>query len=266
MKIFLPGSPDQVDLLFPRITAKFYLMAASNTREDIYLPPTSDPPSLLKDSEKKRRGRPRKYPEGYKNRNNLASTLPVAAAASAAPTADDTSPSSPSTTFPTSPICPICNSIVPGDETDGAAHVEECLQKKDKQPPRPVAKPVVLDDSLVNIMDGDESQFGRPQYSDRDVASVLSTICASIQSPPSDCPLKRDSVQALIRTVQLQDQIIQRIPRCVICLDPHRKPVVSTVCWHVFCETCWLQSLSSKRVCPNCSTITSPQDLRRVYF
>ena len=122
-----------------------------------------------------------------------------------------------------------------------------------------------MEDALVNVLDGDESRYGRPQYSDRDVAAVLSNISNAIELG-CEIPFRRNSVDALLKTVQLQDQIIQRIPRCLICLDPHRKPVVSTVCWHVFCEQCWLQAIGSKRVCPHCSSITSPEDLRRVYL
>lgn len=224
---------------------------------------------------KRKRGRPRKYPEGYKNKSRGNQTLDFGPSGT-----DTSSPAIPSrsanarsvqdlltTNINLPSVCPVCNGVLPWDEIDASAHVEECLQRQKE--PKPVAKPVQLDDSLVNVLDGDESRYGRPQYSDRDVASVLSGISAAIESQESSTsslPLRRDNVEALLQTVKLQDQIIQRIPRCLICLDPHRKPVVSTVCWHVFCETCWLQSLSSKRVCPHCSTITSPEDLRRVYM
>lgn len=224
--------------------------------------------------EKKKRGRPRKYPEGYKNRpkenqrneyrpsNSMLDTQQtLQRQKSQARSVQDLLTSN--INIPS--VCPVCNGILPWDEIESSSHVEDCLQRQAE--PKPVAKPVKLDDSLVNVLDGDESRYGRPQYSDRDVASVLSGISAVIESQEAaSLPLKRDNIDALLQTVKLQDQIIQRIPRCLICLDPHKKPVVSTVCWHVFCEVCWLQSLSSKRVCPHCSTITSPEDLRRVFM
>ncbi|XP_044765777.1 E3 ubiquitin-protein ligase RNF220-like isoform X3 [Coccinella septempunctata] len=54
--------------------------------------------------------------------------------------------------------------------------------------------------------------------------------------------------------------------KCLICLEHYKKPVISTVCWHVHCEECWLHTLGSKKVCPQCSMITSASDLRRIYM
>ncbi|KAF5284779.1 hypothetical protein FQA39_LY04504 [Lamprigera yunnana] len=54
--------------------------------------------------------------------------------------------------------------------------------------------------------------------------------------------------------------------KCLICLEHYKKPVISTVCWHVHCEECWLHTLSSKKMCPQCSMITSPSDLRRIFM
>lgn len=54
--------------------------------------------------------------------------------------------------------------------------------------------------------------------------------------------------------------------KCAVCLDPLTIPVVSVVCWHVHCESCWLQSLKVKQLCPRCTLITSFDDLRKVYL
>ncbi|KAK9890475.1 hypothetical protein WA026_010558 [Henosepilachna vigintioctopunctata] len=54
--------------------------------------------------------------------------------------------------------------------------------------------------------------------------------------------------------------------KCLICLEHYRRPVISTVCWHVHCEECWLHTLGSKKVCPQCSMITSASDLRRIFM
>ncbi|VEN61681.1 unnamed protein product [Callosobruchus maculatus] len=54
--------------------------------------------------------------------------------------------------------------------------------------------------------------------------------------------------------------------KCLICLEHYKKPVISTVCWHVHCEECWLHTLGSKKVCPQCSMITAPTDLRRIFM
>lgn len=54
--------------------------------------------------------------------------------------------------------------------------------------------------------------------------------------------------------------------KCLICLEHYKKPVISTVCWHVHCEECWLHTLGAKKVCPQCSMITTPTDLRRIFM
>jgi len=53
---------------------------------------------------------------------------------------------------------------------------------------------------------------------------------------------------------------------CRVCMDPYRKAVVSTSCWHVHCESCWLLSLAAKKLCPQCKSIVKPSDLRRIYL
>uniref|UniRef100_A0A8C9S9S7 Ring finger protein 220a n=1 Tax=Scleropages formosus TaxID=113540 RepID=A0A8C9S9S7_SCLFO len=48
--------------------------------------------------------------------------------------------------------------------------------------------------------------------------------------------------------------------------DSYTMPLASIQCWHVHCEECWLRTLGNKKLCPQCNTITSPGDLRRVYL
>ncbi|XP_036452383.1 E3 ubiquitin-protein ligase RNF220a isoform X5 [Colossoma macropomum] len=48
--------------------------------------------------------------------------------------------------------------------------------------------------------------------------------------------------------------------------DSYTAPLTSIQCWHVHCEECWLRTLGNKKLCPQCNTITSPGDLRRVYL
>ncbi|GAO50929.1 hypothetical protein SAICODRAFT_6991 [Saitoella complicata NRRL Y-17804] len=59
----------------------------------------------------------------------------------------------------------------------------------------------------------------------------------------------------------------QHAYRCNICLGPYKTPVISVVCYHCFCEECWLQCLGSfQKLCPQCKSITTPKDLRRIYL
>ncbi|XP_054725720.1 E3 ubiquitin-protein ligase RNF220 [Anastrepha obliqua] len=54
--------------------------------------------------------------------------------------------------------------------------------------------------------------------------------------------------------------------KCLICLDDYRNPAISVACWHVHCEECWLRSLGTRKLCPQCNLITTPKDLRRIYM
>ncbi|GFT13425.1 e3 ubiquitin-protein ligase Rnf220 [Nephila pilipes] len=62
-----------------------------------------------------------------------------------------------------------------------------------------------------------------------------------------------------------KDQIEDGI-KCLICMEPFIKPVVSICCWHVHCEECWLKTLGTKKLCPQCNMITAARDLRRIYL
>jgi len=53
---------------------------------------------------------------------------------------------------------------------------------------------------------------------------------------------------------------------CRVCMDTYRRHVVSTACWHVHCEACWILTLAAKKLCPQCKTIVKPTDLRRIYL
>ncbi|XP_060787436.1 E3 ubiquitin-protein ligase RNF220a isoform X3 [Neoarius graeffei] len=74
-----------------------------------------------------------------------------------------------------------------------------------------------------------------------------------------------DALKARIR--ELEKQILRGDRyKCLICMDSYTAPLTSIQCWHVHCEECWLRTLGNKKLCPQCNTITSPGDLRRVYL
>lgn len=76
-----------------------------------------------------------------------------------------------------------------------------------------------------------------------------------------------DQVIASLKSkIREYEGYIKNRPKCLICMDDFRKPVVSICCWHVYCEECWLHTLGAKKLCPQCSMITSPTDLRRIYL
>ena len=73
-------------------------------------------------------------------------------------------------------------------------------------------------------------------------------------------------LESLKTKVQQQEHLLKNTPKCMICLGPYVSPLTSIVCWHVYCETCWLKTLGAKKVCPQCVVITAPSDLRRIYL
>ncbi|XP_024291388.1 E3 ubiquitin-protein ligase RNF220 isoform X7 [Oncorhynchus tshawytscha] len=74
-----------------------------------------------------------------------------------------------------------------------------------------------------------------------------------------------EALKARIR--ELEKQILRGDRyKCLICMDSYTMPLTSIQCWHVHCEECWLRTLGNKKLCPQCNTITSPGDLRRVYM
>ncbi|KAJ8270875.1 hypothetical protein GJAV_G00120260 [Gymnothorax javanicus] len=74
-----------------------------------------------------------------------------------------------------------------------------------------------------------------------------------------------EALKARIR--ELEKQILRGDRyKCLICMESYTMPLASIQCWHVHCEECWLRTLGNKKLCPQCNTITSPGDLRRVYF
>ncbi|KAM7409843.1 hypothetical protein PAMA_001374 [Pampus argenteus] len=97
-------------------------------------------------------------------------------------------------------------------------------------------------------VDGDDTlEYGRAQLSED---SMLTTL---------------DALKARIRDLEKQLSKGDRF-KCLICMDTYTTPLTSIQCWHVHCEECWLRTLGAKKLCPQCNTITSPGDLRRVYL
>ncbi|KAL7828994.1 hypothetical protein SRHO_G00326280 [Serrasalmus rhombeus] len=74
-----------------------------------------------------------------------------------------------------------------------------------------------------------------------------------------------EALKTRIRDLEKQLTRGDRI-KCLICMDSYTIPLTSIQCWHVHCEECWLRTLGAKKLCPQCNTITSPGDLRRVYL
>lgn len=162
------------------------------------------------------------------------------------------------------------------------------------------------DEEDLDVEDDDAAQFGQSQYTERDIvvnmdddtedASALREMVSggTMRTPTSDTDgerqgfeetvsvsgwnhhLKKEDYQTEGHSKLIIDSLKSRIhqlenasrstPRCLICLESYKTPLTSIVCWHVHCEQCWLQTLGSKKLCPQCQKITTPSDLRRIYL
>ncbi|KAI8091245.1 uncharacterized protein B0P05DRAFT_258228 [Gilbertella persicaria] len=143
------------------------------------------------------------------------------------------------------------------------------------------------DDEDLDVEE-DDAQFGHSQYTERDiVVSVEDEDASALHEMVSGgAPRQgfeetvsewehttKDNVQPTQSTL-LIDSLKARIHQlestkafnCLICLEPYKTPLTSIVCWHVHCEKCWLQTLGTKKLCPQCQKITTPADLRRIYL
>ncbi|XP_043940649.1 E3 ubiquitin-protein ligase Rnf220-like isoform X2 [Protopterus annectens] len=98
-------------------------------------------------------------------------------------------------------------------------------------------------------------------------------------TPSLDAPHKsyratgsEDEATAVLARLRARiEELTQRLRhrdayKCHVCLGAYSVPLTSIHCWHIHCERCWLRSLNTKKVCPQCSAMTSPADLRRVYL
>mmetsp|Transcript_14967 Transcript_14967/g.20931 ORF Transcript_14967/g.20931 Transcript_14967/m.20931 type:complete len:457 (-) Transcript_14967:32-1402(-) len=82
----------------------------------------------------------------------------------------------------------------------------------------------------------------------------------------TDSPQSTPLVEALkAKIVELQKLALNSY-KCLVCLEQYQVPLVSIQCWHVYCEKCWLSALGSKKLCPQCKTITTPNDLRKIFL
>ncbi|KAL5238693.1 hypothetical protein ACI65C_006103 [Semiaphis heraclei] len=75
-----------------------------------------------------------------------------------------------------------------------------------------------------------------------------------------------EALKARIRELESMSKTGSDKFTCLLCKGNFKDPVVSTSCWHVYCEVCWLQILGAKKLCPQCYVITLPSNLRRVYL
>ena len=92
------------------------------------------------------------------------------------------------------------------------------------------------------------------------------TSSTNLNETPSIEHSSHQIVESLKAKIREYESFIKNKPKCLICLDDFKNPVVSICCWHVHCEECWLYTLGCRKLCPQCNMITSASDLRRIYL
>lgn len=181
--------------------------------------------------------------------------------------------------------CPVCDHLFDKGEgeEDIRAHVEHCINMtraqnihQQQQQNQNINKfgegvklpPISSLEETVLDVDNLEASFGPPQYTSNNLFLPPPLTSHKVETPLLKLSKnEKYPQQFLLSVIANQQQQLALMPRCRVCLESSFvTPLVSTVCWHVMCEACWLNSLRYKRVCPACSSITAPEDLRRIYL
>ncbi|KAM8930928.1 E3 ubiquitin-protein ligase RNF220 isoform 4-T4 [Pelodytes ibericus] len=116
------------------------------------------------------------------------------------------------------------------------------------------------------------------KWASEEMPSTSNGECSKQESMPKTCKnsdIDKITEESAVTTFEALKARIRELERqlsrgdrykCLICMDSYTMPLTSIQCWHVHCEECWLRTLGAKKLCPQCNTITSPGDLRRVYL
>ncbi|KAK6310668.1 hypothetical protein J4Q44_G00187230 [Coregonus suidteri] len=123
-------------------------------------------------------------------------------------------------------------------------------------------------DEMPSTSNGESSKQQLPQEPNACSSSNAPRTCKNSEIEKITEGSTATTFEALkARIRELEKQILRGDRyKCLICMDSYTMPLTSIQCWHVHCEECWLRTLGNKKLCPQCNTITSPGDLRRVYM
>lgn len=105
-----------------------------------------------------------------------------------------------------------------------------------------------------------------PSFDKNELDSEKLSSSIGLQELPTSNHSSQQIIESLKAKIREYEAFIKNKPKCLICLDDFKNPVVSICCWHVHCEECWLFTLGCRKLCPQCNMITSPHDLRRIYL
>ena len=119
---------------------------------------------------------------------------------------------------------------------------------------------------LTQILVGEDSFKKEKLNEDTGDESCNSNQCNSSSLKDSELSTLAEIKNNRIKELKRENNLLRQSSLCNICLTVYVKPVVSTVCWHVHCELCWLRALGAKKLCPQCKMIVQPKDLRKIYL
>ncbi|XP_020799809.1 E3 ubiquitin-protein ligase RNF220 [Drosophila serrata] len=147
--------------------------------------------------------------------------------------------------------------------------------------------PVTNEDTDGNISEVDVTSYMRrlisssegpkPNHSSEATEAETVTATTAKQQPTCEEPSTSRStrsasqnqqhvIESLKAKLRLYENQAQGKYKCLICLEDYKNPAISVSCWHVHCEQCWLKTLGARKLCPQCNSITTPKDLRRIYL
>jgi len=129
------------------------------------------------------------------------------------------------------------------------------------------------EDEVLDVT-GDDEVIGDAQYNDTDLLRIEDEVLDESEKPSasntSNVPLippTNEELEKLQSTsTHDSDQHSNSNIMCKICMSPYSSPLTSTTCWHVHCKKCWMLALGTKKLCPQCKSIVTPGDLRKIYL
>ncbi|XP_045131623.1 E3 ubiquitin-protein ligase RNF220-like [Portunus trituberculatus] len=148
------------------------------------------------------------------------------------------------------------------------------------------------EDEVVEVCEDEVEAFGPPQFTDSDLPPSLvstyeetsgeqgggqDTVETTVEATNGDengviSAGEVESGAAVVEALRVRVRELEAACQrplnstCRVCHEDYEAPLVSISCWHVHCRACWLGALATRRLCPQCSVITAPSDLRRVYL
>uniref|UniRef100_T1GE25 RING-type domain-containing protein n=1 Tax=Megaselia scalaris TaxID=36166 RepID=T1GE25_MEGSC len=127
---------------------------------------------------------------------------------------------------------------------------------------RSTAESIMSSGQLDDLYSMDSQEDQNSVESTTDIISVSSSITISSQED-NECFIIEDPLEENIPVSSSQNKDCK--PSCPVCLKSCVVPV-STLCGHIFCETCILKSLRIARKCPVCKRNMKGNAFHRIYF